>query len=275
MKSGFCLAALFFSGRVGDSGAWLAVWPLLLAVSLLASAGYLWNDLVNVAEDRHHPRKKKRPLASGRMRKREALALALGVAGLAFALLWWAYGGGRVFWLGAAYLALTVNYTLWLRSLPLLDVLTLSGGFVIRVLAGAYAIGVAPTWWLVLCTYALALLLGFGKRRGELVLLKKDHEKVGSTRSVLQAYNLMLLDSALGLSAVLCVGAYLSYVVGKGGFLLAASVIPVILGVSDYMRVAWRSDEVERPEHLLLKSPVLLGSVAAWLILVILALWPV
>lgn len=273
VKSGFCGAALFFSGRAFDLSAWVLLWPLLVGISLLASAGYIWNDLLNVAEDRKHPRKKTRPLASGRMGRKEAVVLALSVASVALFLLWLAYGFSWVFFLSAAYLALTFNYSLWLRELPLLDILALSSGFVLRVVAGAYAIGVAPTLWLAGCTYALALLLGFGKRKGELTLLKKGVVDVGTTRRALRGYTMMILDSALGLSAALCVLSYAGYVVDKNNIWVALSVVPVVLGVFDYMRMAWRSDEVESPERLLLHSPVLQASVAVWLLLVILGLW--
>lgn len=273
VKSGFCVAALFFSGHVQDLWAWEKIWPLLIGISLLASAGYLWNDLLNLEEDQRHPRKKSRPLASGRLHKSEAVGLAVAVAVIGTVILWWAYGVGWVFGLSLLYLALTVNYSLWLRELPLLDVLALSSGFVIRVVAGAYAIGVTPTWWLAGCTYSLALLLGFGKRKGELTLLKKGVADVGTTRRALRGYTMMMLDSALGLSAALCVLSYAGYVVDKNNIWIALSVIPVVLGVFDYMRMAWRSDEVESPERLLLHSPVLQISVGAWIFLVTLGLW--
>ncbi|MDQ8188868.1 UbiA family prenyltransferase [Roseibacillus persicicus] len=265
VKSGFCLAALFFGGRFLSVESWLLLLPLLVSISLLSSAGYIVNDCLNLEEDRHHPRKRRRPIASGEVGVKSALLSAGILTSFSLFLLCYAYGVKEVFFLSTGYLILTCLYSVLFRSIPVLDVMTLSIGFVVRVISGAYAVGLPPTWWLVGCTYSLALLLGFGKRRGELVLFRKRGENVGGTRKALKGYSFLLLDSLLAASALACVGTYVAFVVVRGNFFLGLSIVPVLSGVSDYIRMAWRSEVVETPETLFLRSPVLLSSVGGWL----------
>lgn len=271
VKSGFCLAALFFGGRFLSVESWLLLAPLLVAISLLSSAGYIVNDCLNREEDRHHPRKRMRPIASGGIGVKVALFSAGGLITVSVFILKNAYGVGEVFFLATGYLILTCLYSVLFRSIPVLDVMTLSVGFVVRVLSGAYAIGLPPTWWLVGCTYSLALLLGFGKRRGELVLFRKRGENVGGTRKALKGYSFFLLDCLLAGCAFLCLATYIAFVVVRGQFWLGLSIVPVSLGVSDYIRMAWRSEVVETPEALFLRSPILLASVGSWLACVLLS----
>jgi len=229
------------------------------------------NDLLNVSEDRHHPRKLHRPIASGRMSVLEAGALGGVVLILGFGALWAFYGSGKVFAMGVVYVLITSSYSLLLRRLPLLDVMFLSSGFVVRVAAGAFALGVTPTWWLMMCTYSLALLLGFGKRKGELLLLKKGGVDPEQTRSSLRGYTVMLLDVIIGFCVLLSVFGYLGFAMFRRDPWIIASVVPVAVGMLHYLRLAWRSNWIEVPERLLLRSPMLLVSVIAWLACVVIA----
>jgi len=264
IKSGFCLAALFLSGNFLNLDAWVAVFPMVVGMSLLSSTGYLWNDLCNLEEDLQHPRKKKRPIASGKLSLAAAKILSGFTLFAGMGILFLAYGVGWESGLGICYLAISISYNLVLRGLPLVDVLVLSLGFVVRVIAGSFALNLMPTIWLVLCTYTISLLLGFGKRRGEMVLLKEGGVKVGETRSSLKGYTMMLLDASVALAAVLSVLSYLGYAVTREDIWISLSVLPVIVGVSEYIRWAWRSDQVESPEKLLARSPIMFFSVLVW-----------
>ena len=166
IKSGFCLTALFFHGSVLEPAAWMAVLPIALCFCLISSAVYLANDIVNRAEDRRHPRKCRRPIASGQISVRRAWLAIVLLAGGSLGFAWWFYGGGTVTGVLAGYYLLSWIYSYYLRGLPLLDVLVLATGFVARVAAGAYALQrfdltAHPTGWLLSCTYFLALLLGW------------------------------------------------------------------------------------------------------------------
>lgn len=275
IKSGFCLAALFFHGNATEWRSWLAVLPVVLSFSLASSAGYLVNDLVNREEDRHHPRKKRRPIACGLLAPRSAWITVIILATAAFVLAFTVYGWGGVVWTVGGYYALSWLYSYLLRDLPLLDVVFLALGFVLRVAAGAFALQIVdptvyPTLWLLGCTYFLALLIGFGKRKGEWFLLERTHRKLGETRKALRGYTPELLDVLTGCSAILAGGTYLAYCLDRPDrvpFILTA--VPAMTGLMSYLRLAWRSTMVEVPERLILRSPILAGSVAAWLALVV------
>ena len=270
IKSGFCLAALFMSGDFVTLANWIKITPLLVGMSLLSSGGYLLNDILNLAEDCHHPRKKNRPIASGALPVISAALLAGLVTLIGLGVMFSAYGFGWVSFLGLGYLGVSVSYNLILREIPLIDVLVLSSGFVIRVGAGAFALGYFPTIWLILCTFTVSLLLGFGKRKGEFALVGSQKGEIGKTRGSLRGYTMMLLDALVGLSALLTIGSYFFYVMTHDSLWFIASVVPVIAGVSEYLRWAWRSDQVEVPEKLLGRSPLLLGAVAVWMACIIL-----
>ena len=278
IKSGFCLAALFFHGSALEVAAWMAVLPIALCFCLISSAVYLANDIVNREEDRCHPRKRRRPIASGQISVRQAWLAVVLLAGGALGFAWWFYrdevGGSAVTGVLVGYYLLSWIYSYYLRGLPLLDVLVLAVGFVARVAAGAYALqsfdpAAHPTGWLLSCTYFLALLLGFGKRKGEWLLLEKTHREMGVTRRALRGYTADLLDVLTGCSAFFAGAIYVAYCLNRPDripFVLTA--LPALTGLMSYLRLAWRSSVVETPERLLLRSPGLVISVASWLVLV-------
>ncbi len=274
IKSGFCLAAIFFHGSAMQLGAWLHVLPVVVCFSLVSSAGYLLNDIVNREEDRRHPRKKRRPIASGLLSIGRAWAAIVVLATGSFVVLWSFYGWGPVLWVVGGYYCLSWGYTFLLRGLPLLDVLFLALGFVARVAVGAYALNAHdetayPTAWLLGCTYFLALLLGFGKRKGEWLLLEKVHREMGSTRKALRGYTSDLLDVLTGASAILAGGTYIAYCLDRPDRIpFVFTGIPALAGLMSYLRLAWRSTVVETPERLFLHSPLLVASVAVWLAMV-------
>ena len=274
VKSGFCLAALFFSGHFFDLASWLQVIPLLIGFSAMASAGYLFNDVVNRREDAMHPRKKFRPIASGELKVPGALVVSGALAIGAVILLFFCYGlqglQKNVMTGAVLYLIQTASYSILFRRIPILDVVVLGVGFVLRVATGAYALNLEPTLWLLGCTYGIALLLGFGKRLGEWRLLEKKGKALGGTRSALRGYNENLLRFLIGLISFSVGSLYAGYCyfqTARGVFIL--SVIPVIVGLLTYLRMAWRTEEVESPERLLWKNPLLYGSIGIWLCLIL------
>lgn len=274
IKSCFCLAALFFGGEVGRLDEWLLIWPLLLSFCGLASAGYLFNDVINREVDRLHPRKKNRPVASGQLTVRNVLAVSLILAIGSLSLLAWHYGvsgaGALVTRIGIGYLFLTGSYSVIFREMPLLDVLVLGIGFVMRVAAGAFALGLEPTGWLLGCTYAMALLLGFGKRLGEWRLLEWNGAELGGTRRALKGYTEASLKLLVGVACLASGGLYVAYCLTHSErTLLMLTVFPVVFGLMSYLRLAWRSDVVDAPERLLFMSPALLGSVGIWVLMIL------
>lgn len=250
--------------------------PTVVGFSLISSAGYIFNDVRNAEEDRHHPRKRKRPVAAGAISEREAylgfVLFALAGLGILAASYPATVGLNRVLVAGLLYFGVTLSYSSYFRKVAYLDVLVLGLGFVLRVAAGAFAIDLDPTWWLLGLTYALALLLGFGKRLGETQLAEKKQMTLGETRSSLIRYPAATLRNLVTLSGFGVMASYLAYCLLERSenpvFLLTLA--PVVTGIFSYLRMAWRTDEVEVPERLFFSSRVLLGSVLLWLSMVML-----
>ena len=275
VKSGFCLAALIFSGQTGELVSWLQIIPLLAGFCFLSSGGYLINDAINVEEDACHPRKRLRPLAAGRLEKKSVIIVGIFLALAGVGIMSWGYHGrpGLVAWtpvVGFIYFIITVSYSLFLRELPVIDVLIIGFGFVLRVVAGAFVLDLIPTFWLLSCTYAIVLLIGFGKRQGEWKVLEHNDKKLGNTRKALIGYTPLLLSVMSSFCSLLAAGLYLGYCMSRPDripFILTA--IPVLSGLIAYSRLVWRSEQVDAPEDLLFKTPVLLGAVIVWLLMII------
>ncbi len=207
-KNVFVLAPVAFARELTSE---VAVGRALIAFAafcLLASAIYLFNDIRDRAEDRNHPRKQLRPIASGELPVAVAAAsaalLAAGAAALG-ALLNPAFLATL-----AAYLAANLAYSLGLKRVVILDVMLLSFGFVLRVLAGGFAVRVEVSAWLILCTSFLALFLAFSKRRHELILLGDD---AAEQRGVLSQYSPEFLDQMINVVTASTVVGYAVYAV--------------------------------------------------------------
>ncbi|HET9660714.1 MAG TPA: decaprenyl-phosphate phosphoribosyltransferase [Thermomicrobiales bacterium] len=205
-KNLLVFAALLFSMNVFD--AWRVVQAIgaFVVFCMVSSSIYLLNDLRDRAQDAHHPVKRFRPIASGQLRLRTAqlASVVLAVAALFGALLI----DRELFLVVAGYLALMVAYSLRLKRIVLLDVIVISIGFVLRAAAGAVAIDVPISPWLYICSMLLALMLGFGKRRHELLMLR---DSASQHRANLDAYSLPLLDQIIAVTSSSAVVAYSVY----------------------------------------------------------------
>jgi 4-hydroxybenzoate polyprenyltransferase len=208
VKNGFLFAGILFTLDQGHSLAdWLRVLAGFGIFCALSSAVYLINDVCDLEQDRLHPKKRFRPLAAGQVSVPVAIAAAtaLGVGGLLAA---WRTGSGAFLATAAAYLLLTIAYSLWLKHLVLIDVMVIAAGFVLRAMAGAVIIGAQISPWLLVCTTLLALFLGFSKRRHELATQPGD--AVGHRR-VLSEYSLELLDQLITIVTASVLVAYSLY----------------------------------------------------------------
>jgi len=189
-KNVFVLAGIVFSGRLFEARAELRVLAAFALFCAAASAVYLANDVADRDADAHHPQKRLRAVASGRLSPRVALAAgaALAVTALAGA----AALNRATFAITAGYLLSTLAYSFGLKRVYLLDVMIVASGFVLRAAAGAAVIDAEISPWLLVCSFLLALFLALGKRRAELVLLG---EEAANHRAALGSYSLPLLDS--------------------------------------------------------------------------------
>jgi len=204
-KNLLVLAALVFAQELLDPEKVLLSVMAFGAFCMAASATYLFNDLMDVEKDRAHPTKKHRPLASGDLSVGAAVVLIALLFGGSIAL---GYAIRPLFIVSlGAYIVLTLSYTLYLKDVHLLDVMALALGFVIRAIAGAVAIDVEFSNWLVACTLFLALFLGLSKRRAEIILLEDDAK---SHRTVLNQYTIAFLDQLI---LIVAGGAIITYTI--------------------------------------------------------------
>ncbi len=209
IKNVFVFAALAFGDRLGDAeDVWLSVLAFV-AFCLTASAGYVFNDMVDYKRDRRHPVKMNRPLASGAVGfpGAGALATALLIAAALLSVTQLPYRFGLTL---TFYLLLTTSYTLFFKRRMILDVLVIAILFVLRALGGAYAIDVPVSPWLLICTFMLCMFLGFGKRRCEIEMLVNDEDLRGH-RPTLVRYTPELLTHLLSTSGGIAIVTFLLY----------------------------------------------------------------
>ena len=230
---------------------------------ILSGVVYLINDILDVEHDRKHSAKSKRPIAAGRLSVKAAWAAAgvllpVGVAG-SFAV------NTQLGEVALLYIGLLTAYSLFLKNIVILDVMTIAAGFVLRAVAGAVAIQVEMSPWLLICTILIALFLGLAKRRGELSGLR---EEAANHRSILAQYSLPLLDQLIGITAASTIIAYALYTffseTGQAHPYMIATLPFVIYGVFRYLMLIHQSSDSASPELLLLKDKPLQVDIGLW-----------
>ena len=225
-----------------------------------SSASYLVNDVRDAPLDRVHPVKRARPIARGELSPKTASALAVVLVAVSFALVV-PLGIGSIAFL-SAFLALQASYTLALKHVVLIDVMTIGGLFVVRAAAGAAAVQVPISPWLLLCTALLALFLALAKRRGELVLVGAE---ATPGRPVLEGYSLALVDQLITVVAASTVISYCLYTFTARDSKAMMITIPfVVFGVFRYLLLMHRRDLGEEPEEVLLRDAPILLCIAGW-----------
>ena len=264
-KNLLVLAALIFAQQLFDPAAVRAAAAAFAIFCMLSSVVYLINDVVDRDSDRRHPLKSRRPIAAGALSVPAALTTAaiMGTAAVAAAYLL-GPGFGIV---ATSYLALMALYSGWLKDIVIIDVLTISAGFVLRAVAGAVAINVAISHWLFVCTILLALFISLAKRRHELVLLADD---ATSHRRILGEYSSDLLDQMIAIVAASTLIAYAFYTispetVAKFGTPWLDLTIPFPLyGIFRYLYLVHQREGGGSPADLLLNDRPLLACVTLW-----------
>lgn len=265
VKNGFVFFGLLF-GHAWQQPAMLQSALLAFAAfCLMSSAVYALNDLRDVAQDRLHPVKRLRPLASGALSPAVAALLSglLSAASLVLA----SRVGDTLVWLLSIYGLLNLAYSYGLKRVPVLDVFIISAGFMLRLLAGTTGIGIPPSNWLLMCGLLLTLFLGFAKRRAEMMLME---EAGGAHRKVLDQYSSALLDQFTTITAACAVVAYALYTVdedtvrihGTGDLIYT---LPFVLyGLFRYLFLLHRRGGGGDPSHDLFRDPHLIVAMLGW-----------
>ncbi len=276
VKNAFVIAPILFAGAFGQWEAW---WRCLLTVAafcLISSGVYLVNDLCDRSADRAHPDKRYRPLASGRLSAGLAVtaAVILFLAGLLLAILpgvWLLHpnqplgGMGAAVWAGG-YLLVNLLYSLELKRFPVVDVILVAAGFVLRAMAGAAAIAVPISPWLVICTFTFCLFLALAKRRAELTDLSPEQAR--DTRRVNREYRAEDLDFMVTVSTAIALMSYCLYclapsTVHRIGSAHMIWTIPLVLyGVFRFVRVGRRMHKGDI-------AAVLFADKALWLVVLL------
>jgi 4-hydroxybenzoate polyprenyltransferase len=273
VKNLFIFGGLVFGQQLFTPALWTAL-AAFVVFCALSGAIYLLNDVADRDKDRLHPDKRTRPIAAGVLPVRTAVAtaVALIVAGLAAAD-WLA----RPFALAAvAYVVLLSAYSVWLKHVVIVDVLVVALGFVLRAAAGALAIGVAISGWLLICTILLALFLALGKRRHEVLTLEAD---AAAHRPILAEYSAGLLDQMIAVVTASTVTAYALYTmspetVAKFHTPLLPATLPFVLyGVFRYLYLLYHRQLGGNPSDIVVHDRPLLLNTLLWLVVVLLIIY--
>ena len=272
VKNLFVLAPLVFAKQALVLGHFMGAALAFAVFSVLSGCVYILNDIVDVENDRLHPSKRHRPIAAGRLpiaAARTALAvLLIGSAVASFALLPMSFAA-----LGLSYFALNVAYSFALKHVPFVDVACIATGFLIRIIAGAFAIDVRVTVWILICTFWLALFLALGKRKHE--ILQAGHKK-SEQRRVLARYRVAHVRVTMLACAVLTAVSYVSFTVfgdAAGGYFKPSDLvwtIPCVLfGLFRFHMLTERVGDGRSPTDLMLAAKLFIANLVIWSAIVV------
>ncbi len=268
VKNAFLIAPLIFSKHLFNPAYLLTTLLALMVFCLVSSSVYVVNDIADRDIDRQHPTKKNRPIASGRISVPQAwvlVALLLAVVVLLSKNL-----SGKFCLAAASYFLLNLAYSFGLKRVILVDVFVIAAGFMLRVLAGALAITVLISPWLVLCTLFVSVFLAISKRRGELLL---THHSAGyGGREVLHEYDLGLMDQLMTIAASGMAISYALYTVADrtvtifGTENLIFTTVFVLFGIFRYLFLVRKNEQDDSPAHLLVSDGAMVVNVVAWFV---------
>lgn len=269
-KNVFVFAALLFSGQMLDTRLFLHAVIAFAAFSLVSSSIYILNDIIDRKKDREHPVKCKRPIAAGKIPLAESICLSGGVfvTGIMLGLVI----TKSLLYILLTYVAINVAYSLYLKHMVIIDVMTIAAGFVLRALAGVAATGVGTTSWFILCIFMLALFLGLAKRYGELVA---QTESNGKTRRVLNYYSLELVRTLSIIVTAIMLTSYALFAQSSDSlsdFPLMLLTLPIVLyGVFRYWYLVLVQGKGEQPEEILLNDRGILFTVIVYILAIMFA----
>ncbi|MDM1073072.1 UbiA prenyltransferase family protein [Empedobacter brevis] len=264
VKNLFVFLPVFFSGKLFDVGLFIESFYGFLIFSFVASSIYIINDYVDIEKDKKHPEKKNRPLASGKISKKNALVLFF-VLVVFSSILIFLFGNKQVAILVAIYFFMNLAYSFKLKQIAILDVMIIALGFLLRVFVGGYMTGILITDWTILLVFDLALILALGKRRGELI----NADLEGITRKSLDGYNLNFLNSALSITCTVAVICYMMFILSpetqsKFHHYIVYTFVFVFAAVLRYLQQTFVYLKTESPTRLIFKDHFLQFLIIMW-----------
>lgn len=272
VKNLFLFIPAFFAARLSEPAVLTRTALGFVAFSLIASAVYVLNDLVDASHDRNHPDKRNRPVASGAINLRQGVIILITLLFCSTALA--ASLGRGILIFSLLYFTVNIFYSFSLKHIAIIDISLIGVGFLLRVFAGGAVAGVEVSQWLIVLTFLLAMILGLAKRRGEYLVETKGH----TFRKALEGYNLPFLDVSMVVCSTVAIVAYLMYCfspevterIGSNSIFYTAFF--VIIGVLRYLQLTLVYNKTESPTRALLRDVflqiVLLGWIGsfAWLL---------
>ncbi|MBL8026578.1 MAG: decaprenyl-phosphate phosphoribosyltransferase [Fibrobacteres bacterium] len=265
LKNGFVVMPIIFSKELFVGSAVATVFTYAFLFSLASSAVYLFNDIIDVNSDQLHPEKAHRPIAAGELPLAVAAVISLLLA--ISSLIGSAYISKEALAVLSIYLVINLLYSLVVKSVVVLDVIFIALGFVLRAVGGALVLNVMPSEWLILCTFLLALFLGFCKRRQELSL---NTETAAGTRKSLENYTIPFTEALIMICGACTILSYAIYTLAPatveryGKNTLIITIPFVIYGVFRYISLVLTRGKGDSPSLLLIADKPLLITVLSW-----------
>lgn len=268
IKNAFVWAPLLFSGQFTQFDLCCKAALIFISFCIVSSAIYVINDLADRHEDEQHPVKRFRPIASGAISPGAAMIFSMVLIVVSVAVAW--YVSWSEVLIVLLYVVMNILYSLALKHVAIVDVMTIAAGFVLRVLGGSVAISVAPSHWLLLCTVMISLFLGFTKRRAELLA---DTGQARNSRVVLRNYSVAFLDQAISMVTSVTVICYILYTVDVrtlqvfGTRAMLLTVPSVIYGLFRYIYIIYHLEEGEDPTSTFVRDVPTIVNMIIWIII--------
>jgi 4-hydroxybenzoate polyprenyltransferase len=267
IKNLFVFAPLFFDSQFQNLDNLITVTFAFICFCMASSCIYILNDYFDIEEDKNHPQKKHRPLAAGSISVRNGLLLMsiLMIITITFSYLI----SNNLFLVILSYLILNFLYSKWLKHIAILDVNIIAVGFILRIVAGSVVSAITPSIWILLITYLLALFLGISKRRTDVILAQNGND----VRKNIEGYNLIFVDTILGILASIIIVCYIFYCISHEvqlhyhSNLLYVSIIFVVNGIFRYLKLVFVDQSTYSPTKIVLKDRFIQITILGWLLL--------
>jgi 4-hydroxybenzoate polyprenyltransferase len=265
IKNLFIFLPLFFALKITNTELLLNATIAFIAFSLASSSIYTLNDYHDIEEDKHHPKKKKRPLVSGTISKTQAIAIMTILSIASFCII--VPLSVKATAILAAYIIMNILYSFHLKHVAILDVTIIAIGFVLRLFIGSASTDIPLSMWIVVMTFLLALFMALAKRRDDVLIYLDTGKKM---RKVIDGYNLRFLDTAMAIMASVVIVAYTVYTTSAEvvervhSQYLYLTALFVILGVMRYLQIAFVFKDSGSPTQILLKDRFMQLTLVGW-----------
>ena len=267
VKNIFIFLPLFFALKITDIPLFTDAIIAFIAFSLSASAIYTLNDFRDIEEDRDHPQKRFRPLASGAVTKLQAIIIMILLFSIGFFLM--ASLSFNATLILATYVIMNITYSFYLKHISIVDVTTIAIGFVLRLFVGSAVTNIHLEIWIVIMTFLLALFMALAKRRDDVLIYENTGKKM---RKVIDGYNLQFLDTAMSIMAAIVIVAYLMYTTSTevvqrvGSEYLYLTSFFVIIGIMRYLKMTFIHKDSSSPTKIVLKDRFTQLVLLAWIL---------